>query len=391
MDSSANNNNTMLKFVVLSISFLIMTRMSISPALADMGKAFPDVSQTLLMATISIPGLIVVPFSILSGMLVNRFKTKSILLIGLIIFLIGGVGPIFVNSFGMLMFFRCILGAGIGLFMPFSSGLIGDLFSNQTRLNLMGYMSTSVNLGNIITTLIGGFLCTVAWNYTFLVYLVALPIMLLIIYKLPEPIRNSSKKEKVTLNGKIYFITFLSVIFTFFQFVIYGQMAFLIDTQKLGNAGTAGIALTIATVGALLAGLTFGKIRARAKEYQFVIGIGLSGIGFLLIALSSGLGMIMVGCFIAGLGFGNTLPEMVYQAMQAAPTPASMTLASALPISAANVGTFLSAVILFPVLSATGIGFGRSAFLTSSVAFIVMAVLFMIRAIRNTNKQAVRL
>ena len=149
-----------LKITILSISFLLMTRVTISPALAEIGKAFPSLSQETLMMMVVLPSLVGIFFGFLSSILSGFFKTKHILYTGLGTFVVGGIGPVFTDNFTMIMICRALLGAGTGLFLPFSAGLIASFFSGDERNKMIGLQSSAVGVGNIVTSLLAGILAS---------------------------------------------------------------------------------------------------------------------------------------------------------------------------------------------------------------------------------------
>lgn len=86
-------------------------------------------------------------------------------MIGLIIFLIGGVGPQFMPTIELLILFRLILEAGIGILMPLSQSLIYDYFTGKERTKMMGFNSVFGNLGAIVSMLSAGWLQHLDGNF----------------------------------------------------------------------------------------------------------------------------------------------------------------------------------------------------------------------------------
>ncbi len=54
-------------------------------------------------------------------------------MIGLVIYLIGGVSPQFKPTIEWLILFRLVLGAGGGILMPISESLIYDYYEEKER------------------------------------------------------------------------------------------------------------------------------------------------------------------------------------------------------------------------------------------------------------------
>src|SRR5699024_1353330 len=151
----------MLKPTIISISRArVMAGAAISPALGLIAKAFPDASRTMIKLILTAPSSIITPFSFFSSYLTCKMINWTIILIGLIIYLIGGVGPQLVSSIVMLIGLRLFLGAGVGLVMPLSMSLINDYFKGKERTQMMGYNSAFSNFGGIITMLLAGWLAT---------------------------------------------------------------------------------------------------------------------------------------------------------------------------------------------------------------------------------------
>ncbi len=179
--------NYMLKTAILSVSFLLMLRLTISPALAEIGKAFPSIAQGTLMMMVALPSLIAIPFGLVSGLVAHLLRKKVVLYVGLAFFILGGIGPMFVSDFGAILALRCFLGAGTGLFLPLATGLIADFFSGEERNAMIGFQSTAVAVGNIATSMLAGALAVVSYKLSFLIYAFGFITLGLVALRMPEP------------------------------------------------------------------------------------------------------------------------------------------------------------------------------------------------------------
>src|SRR5690625_2841205 len=173
--------NKMLKPTIISISMAtVMAGAAISPALGLIAKAFPDASPTMIKLILTAPSIMIIPFSFLSSYLTSKLTKRTIIMIGLVIYLIGGIGPQFVPTIELLLALRLILGAGVGLVMPLSMSLINDYYTGKERTQMMGYNSAFSNFGGIVTMLLAGWLATFGWRTPFNVYFLGLIIFILI-------------------------------------------------------------------------------------------------------------------------------------------------------------------------------------------------------------------
>src|SRR5690625_1568771 len=91
--------NRMLKPTIISISMAtVMAGAAISPALGLIAKAFPDANPTMIKLILTAPSLMIIPFSFLSSYLTSKLTKRTIIMLGLIIYLIGGVGAQFSST-----------------------------------------------------------------------------------------------------------------------------------------------------------------------------------------------------------------------------------------------------------------------------------------------------
>ena len=186
-------NNLSLRASILSISLLtVMASAAISPALAKIHQAFPGTDPTLIKLVLTLPSLLIIPFSLLCGWLVTRMQKKYILLIGLVIYFAGGIGGAFAGTITQLLVIRAVFGAGVGLIIPLSTSLIADFFAGTERTKMMGYSGSVSHLGGVIFLLVSGWLACLSWRYAFAVYGLSLVIFLMILFWLPEPERKKS-------------------------------------------------------------------------------------------------------------------------------------------------------------------------------------------------------
>ncbi len=194
-------NPFLIQVSILSISLLtVMASAAISPALAKIAQAFPGTEPTSIKLVLTLPSLLIIPFSLLAGWLASRMRKKLILLIGLVIYFLGGVGGGFANSITQLLIIRGIFGIGVGLIIPLSISLIADFYEKDQRAKMMGLSGSVSHFGGVVFLLVSGWLACLSWRYAFGVYGLSLIIILMILFWLPE---KESKKPAGTVSGKL--------------------------------------------------------------------------------------------------------------------------------------------------------------------------------------------
>ena len=157
------------KAAILSISLLIViVNAAVSPLLGLISISFPEASTTLVKQVVSLPSLMMIFFSIISGQLVHIFSKKHVLALGLSIYTVGGIGAYWTSTIFGLLAFRALLGAGTGLILPLATSLITDFYSGEERAKMVGYSTSISYIGAAISPIITGWFVNTNWGMLFL-------------------------------------------------------------------------------------------------------------------------------------------------------------------------------------------------------------------------------
>ena len=148
-----------LKVTILSLSVVtVMAGAAVGPALGVIAEYFSGASQLLIKLIITLPSLFIILTSFLFSTIANRASSKAIAIIGLLLYVAGGCGAGLADNVYVILMFRAILGIGVGLIMPLSTGLLGYFFDRSEQSKLMGYSVAMNNLGGIIASILAGYL-----------------------------------------------------------------------------------------------------------------------------------------------------------------------------------------------------------------------------------------
>lgn len=79
-------------------------------------------------------------FALLMGVLTVRFDHKRLLLVGLVFIAVSSIGSTLAPSFVVLMVLYSLTGIGVAIISPMTMTLVGDLFSEERRANIVGLM-----------------------------------------------------------------------------------------------------------------------------------------------------------------------------------------------------------------------------------------------------------
>lgn len=342
------NHSKMLTPTILSIGMAtVMAGAAISPALGLIAQAFPEASPTMIKLILTAPSIMIIPFSFLSSYLTSKISKRLIIMIGLIIYLIGGIGPQFVSSIEFLLILRLILGAGVGLVMPLSMSLINDYYSGTARTKMMGFNSAFSNFGGIVTMLFAGWLATFGWRVPFNVYFLGLLIFILIFFFLPKgevhKRPKQTKKSRLPLAVYGYALAMGGIMLAYYS--IATNIALYLEQNNLGGATLAGTVVSFTTIGGMTTSLLLVQIETTLKKYIMPVMLFGMAIAFFLLTITNNIFFVIVGVCLIGFGQGALFPTIVLKALDRV-QPFQADRVIAWTSSMTFLGQFLSPVIL---------------------------------------------
>lgn len=366
----------MLKPTIISISMAtVMAGAAISPALGLIAQAFPDASPTMIKLILTAPSIIIIPFSFLSSYLTSKIRKRTIVLIGLLIYLVGGIGPQFVSTIEAIIALRLFLGAGVGLVMPLSMSLINDYFSGKERTKMMGYNSAFSNFGGILTMLLAGWLATFGWRTPFNVYFLGLIIFILVFFFLPkgeiqEPLEHN-KKSKIPLAVFGYALAMGGVMLAYYS--IATNMALFLEQNNLGGATIAGTIVAFTTVGGMITSLLLVQLEIILKKYIITVMLLGMGIAFSILTFTNSIPLVIISVALIGFGQGSLFPVLVLKVLDKV-VPHHSDRAIAITSSFTFLGQFMSPLVLDGISNLAGFTAIRFqyGFLAISILIIVL-------------------
>jgi len=292
---------------------------SISPAFPAMTRAFGVSPQDLglLIAASSLPGLLAAP---LTGALADWWGRKRVLVPSLVVMALGGIGCVLAPSFEALVAWYLLQGVGSAAVNNLNTTLVIDLYAASARDRAMGYNAGVRSLAAMLYPLISGALATVSWRWPFALSALALPLALIVAFRLPlPPVQRSasaadylralglgiSRRETLGIlcAGCVSYLIMLGAFAGYFPFLA---------ERTLGATALSigGLVFVRAAVNTAVAAI-FGRLTRLSPVRSLIkIAFGLYGVGFLLLPMVSGLPGMVAILITLGIAEGLNWPAM---------------------------------------------------------------------------------
>ncbi|OQJ72220.1 MFS transporter [Leuconostoc pseudomesenteroides] len=259
-------DSLLTKIAFLGISFVLTSAYAINGALPQMTEAL-HISSTEAQVLATTPSITVTVFVLLSSFIAAKLGDKNTIILGVTLVGLAGIVPMFTDSYAIILVSRTVLGAGLGIFNSLAVSMIAVMYNGKTRAAMLGYRAAAEQVGQAVLTLLAGLLLAFGWRATFLVYLIAFPILFLFIKRVPDTSEmtplQSSKSEKTTVE-KITRISPLVLVFTLFAaFLVIDYMAIQLSfpfmaTELKGEGYNTSPILSAMLIAATVGGVTYG-------------------------------------------------------------------------------------------------------------------------------------
>lgn len=315
---------------ILSLSLLtVMAGAAVAPALSLIQEHFADTDRSLVQMIVSMPALFIAATNLfLFKPLCKRFRARTLLMFGLLLYTVFGCLAGLFENIPMILVCRALVGVGVGIIMPLSTGLLSFYFTKDKQGPLMGYSSALNMLGGVIATLIAGGLAMISWRLSFLVYLIGLISIVLCAIWMPNDKIYDNKKSSRSSGQMKQYASFIAVMFvTSFTFFVY-PASFAMECTASGAISQDLIAIIMAMmdVFGFAGGLIYSSISKKINRGARFIAPVLFIISYLLLGVVGGAFGVVVGSAFLGVANGIGVPFIMTSASAKAGRDAATTV-----------------------------------------------------------------
>jgi MFS family permease len=296
----------------------------ISPFLEVLTGPFgvSDARVGLLMTAYTVPPFVLIP---VVGMLADRYGRKPILIAGLVVFGLSGAAISLTTDFQVALGLRVIQGVGYAGLVPVIVTSIGDLYAGPTEATAQGLRFTSSGLTHTVFPVMAGLLVAVAWQFPFLLYLVALPIALAVLLYFDETLGADTEGEETLTDGghrgrgayareiaglaiqpKLAAVYLAIAVPSVLHIAFLTYNSFIVVRALGSTPGVAGILLALVSIVYATAASQAGRVTDffGSRVVPIVVAMVCMGAGLSVVAMAPILPVAAVGTVSMGLGVG---------------------------------------------------------------------------------------
>lgn len=301
-----------MKFGLLGLCTISLSYLSLSPILESISRDLPGVSQNLVQMVLTLPSLMFIIFSPLAGILARKIRKKTIAEIAVICYLAGGLFPFFFHqTIWQLLLGSTVIGCGTGLLMPIINELICDYFDETERGQLMGLNATFVAGGGIVYIFLSGILSSLGWHFSYLAFLLVVPVLIVTICCVPDGIRHETgdksspdkKKSGFEMNPYVAALFVIGFIYFVTQNAFNTNSSSYVAEITGGDAGLASLATMANAIGGMIGGTLFGLLMKKIARQIETAAVFIAGLGFLLAFMIPAFVPVLLGGIFVGIGF----------------------------------------------------------------------------------------
>ncbi|MFR7592125.1 MAG: MFS transporter [Longibaculum sp.] len=340
-----------LNYIAILLLFMTMGVGTFeNPAIQTVIDAWPQISESSIRMMITLPCLSSMITMILIGHFVgHKISYKMITLIGLIIILLSGTLPFFIQlDWIMILICRIILGIGAG-FCSVRSALLIKTLPESKLSQFVGYGNVIASFTVVILSPIVGTLSNHGWKYAFLCNLFAVICLIFVFLFIKEPntnadvinLKNQAKKIPLVVYG--YMI--IQFIATCALYPLLSGISSLLSEMNINNATFAGYMISIYTFGGVISNLLLSKMEKRLKKNALGIASLLIAVGNGLIIFGGNILFIALGIFLSGFNF-SIISSLLQVYNGKASSSSHIAQTSTLILATNQLGIFLSSYFI---------------------------------------------
>jgi len=387
----------MTRIVVMFIFLVSVENSLINSALGEIAKAFPNTNPSLISLCATLASLFMFLMSFYVARVADKRNKKNLVLIGLILYLVGGVGNFFfAGNIWHILIGRAIQGVGAGISAPMCGAIIAELYEGGERAHMYGLTNGVDSIIGTFATMLGGALMLISWNYIFLTYLIFVIVIVLVILFLPsippksiESIQSPTEKKKLTLTRgqwiQLIFMTAFMFLVTIGSFQILLNLAIYTTQYNVGSPLLIATTFSTFTMVTMGVSLIFGFIFKLFKRFTLLLPPVFAIVAFLVLLSTPSVVSIFAAAALCGICNGIIQPG-IQNHMSSLFGEQNASRAISITMGGLFLGMFCGSFVT-SFLGLFGGGSLQSVFIFGIIICAICAVLYVISVLTNKSRK----
>jgi MFS family permease len=299
----------------------VMAIIALAPTLPTLLAHFHDVPNAKLMVPLLItaPSACIALFAPAAGVIADRFGRRRLLLWAMAFYGGGGLMPFVIDNFWAVVAGRVVIGIGEAGVLTVVNTLLADYYEEQERHRWLMIQGVVGSVLGTVTIASSGFLAAQGWQYPFLVYAVAIPILLASVAFLFEPEPRSKRNAAVAAPAQSTPFPYMAglvvcgvtVILSTIYYVQVINFSLLLKELGVGDPKSIGLSMAIPSIGVPIGAVLFKLTTRFGSGVQILMvfigyAIGLGGIG-----MAPDYKVALAFAFVQQLANGIIVPALI--------------------------------------------------------------------------------
>jgi MFS family permease len=310
---------------VLLVSLGLLSTMAVvllAPSVPAMQQHFGNDAKTagLVIDALTFPALCMALLSPFAGAIVDRFGRRKALIASLVLYVLTGTAPLYLDSLTQIIISRLGVGLAETVLMTSSITMLGDFFQGRARERYLALNTAIASLAATVFFALGGVLAETSWRLPYAVYFVALLFLAAVLAFTWEPQRHTPTQDHAAgvVHGKFNWGTLLAISLV----TIAGGVTFMLPQIQLGviaaahgftRPQTAGMIGAIGSLAMPVGALVFNLLRKLrvSTPWLVIMAFVIAGCGLVAMAHANNFQQLVAGMVLHEFGCGFMLSGLM--------------------------------------------------------------------------------
>lgn len=325
VSDSSNDNANPAPSPIASASLLLATVLPVlvfvglTPILPQIAAHFQAQAGAgiIVRLLVSVLGPTVMVGAPVAGLLANRFGERRIVIWATVIFGLAGCAGAVLDNLYTILASRIVVGLTVAATSTITMVILTKLYVGQARNRWLGYSGTTASLAAMPLIPLCGFLGAINWRLVFLTHAIAFPLVVLFVIGLPpdrlpgaatQPAVQAALRARPSVPWALIAIGLACGIVSSSSNLF---MSFRIADIGVTDASKISLVMLPAALSAALGSFAFGTVRCRlSASGAFALAFSLAAAGYLIVALTTNLNLLILGMTLSAFGIGMLAPNL---------------------------------------------------------------------------------